>query len=98
MLLQTLKPLVSLATTAKPTVFSLPAFTIHGGAAAAAGTVFNEGLAKTRLEGLAYSTVTALMIGTALSLFASTPKKLESVPDDSDKARIVKFVSVCSDF
>jgi hypothetical protein len=87
MLLHSLKPLIPLATTAKLAVFSLPASTIHGGATAA----FNMGLAKTRLEGLAYSTVTTLMLNVAIKLFFSTPKKLESIPDDPDKAKVVKL-------
>jgi len=51
------------------------------------------GLAKTRLEGLAYSTVTTLLMNAALRLFSATPKKIEPILDDADKAKIVRFVS-----
>jgi hypothetical protein len=88
MVLHALKPFTSLTT--QPAVFKLPAFAIRGGEAAPAGT-FDMGLAKTRLEGLAYSTVTTLMLNAALRLFSSTPKKLESIPDDPDKAKVVKL-------
>ena len=68
-------------------------FTMGRGAAAAGAAAFDMGLAKTRLEGLAYATVTTLMLNAALRLFSSTPKKLEPVSGDSKKARVVKFVS-----
>ncbi|KAL7530480.1 hypothetical protein ACHAWF_003391 [Thalassiosira exigua] len=70
----------------------MPAFAIRGGAAAA-DAAFDLGLAKTRLEGLAYGTVTTLMMNAALRMFSSTPKALEAVPDDKDKAKAVRFVS-----
>ncbi len=93
-----LRPLLSQApvvATAAPTTFNLPVFAIRGGAAAAAAS-FDMGLAKTRLEGLAYSTVTTLMLNAALRLFSTTPKKLEPLPDDASKSKVVKFVSTLS--
>lgn len=63
-------------------------FTLRGGAA----SVFDMGLAKTRLEGLAYTTVTALLLNAGLQLFSSTPTKLENVPD-GEAGKAVKFVS-----
>ncbi|KAL7537201.1 hypothetical protein ACHAXR_009736 [Thalassiosira sp. AJA248-18] len=81
--------LVPLATTAAHAAFNLPAFAIRGGAAAAE---FDMGLAKTRLEGLAYSTVTTLMMNAALRLFSSTPKKLEPIPTgNADQAKAVRL-------
>jgi biopolymer transport protein ExbB/TolQ len=57
-------------------------------------TTFDEGSAKTRLAGLAYNTVTALLLNAALGLFAATPKTLEPIPDDPIEAKHVQFVSV----
>ena len=62
--------------------------TMRGGAASA----FDMGLAKTRLEGLAYTTVTALLMNAGLQLFSSTPTKLEIVPH-GEAGKAVKFVS-----
>lgn len=97
MLRPLLTPLASTAASHHATkAFSvLPAtFAIRGGAAEAAAVAFDMGLAKTRLEGLAYSTVTTLLMNAALRLFSSTPKKVEPVPDDSEKAGAVRFVSM----
>lgn len=58
---------------------------------AADDAVFDIGLAKTRLEGLAYSTVTSLLMNAALRLFSATPKKLEPVPKDAVEARTVRL-------
>lgn len=59
---------------------------IRGGGATATGA-FNMGLAKTRLEGLGYSTVTSLVMNAALRLFSSTPKKLMPVSEGKDASR-----------
>ena len=74
----------------KPPTASLVA---RGGAAATAA-VFDAGLANTRLEGLAYSTVTTLMMSASMTLFSATPKNLESIPDDGEKAKVARFVSL----
>ena len=50
------------------------------------------GLAKTRLEGLAYSTVTTLLMNTALVLFSSTKKK-ETFDKDGDGKNVANSVS-----
>lgn len=56
-------------------------------------TVFDMGLSKTRLEGLAYSTVTTLLMNAALRIFSGTPKTLRPIPEDADEdaARKVRF-------
>lgn len=86
-----LAPLAATAT--RHAAMKLPAFAIRGGSVATAGATaaFDMGLAKTRLEGLAYSTVTTLLMNAALRLFSATPKKIEPIPDDADKAKIVRF-------
>lgn len=90
MMLHPLIPLSPLIAAANHATFNLPAFAIRGGATAGAAA-FDMGLAKTRLEGLAYSTVTTLMMNSALRLFSSTPKKLKPIPDDAEEASIVRF-------
>ena len=66
--------------------------TLRGGASSAG---FDVGLAKTRLDGLAYTTVTALMLNAAIRLYSMTPTKLENVPH-GEAAKAVKFVSQLS--
>lgn len=61
-------------------------FGLRGGA-----QEFNMGLVKTRLDGLGYPTVTTLMIGAGLGLFGATPRTLEPIPDDPEKAKGVKL-------
>ena len=91
MLRPILSPAASLVATAAPTAFNLPvAFNVRGGAAAAAA--FDMGLAKTRLEGLAYSTVTTLLMNTALVLFSSTKNK-ERFDKDGDGKSVANLVS-----
>lgn len=87
-------PLATTAAAAHNAISNLPdaLFVIRGGGDVAAG--FDVGMAKTRLEGLAYSTVTTLMLNAALRLFSATPKSLKEVPQDGGKeARLIKFVS-----
>mmetsp|Transcript_7908 Transcript_7908/g.14562 ORF Transcript_7908/g.14562 Transcript_7908/m.14562 type:complete len:208 (-) Transcript_7908:429-1052(-) len=84
-------PLSPLATVATNAAFKLPALVIRGGATAGVSAAFDMGLAKTRLEGLAYGTVTSLMMNGALRLFSATPKKLLPIPDDADLAKKVRF-------
>jgi hypothetical protein len=48
-------------------------------------------LANTRLEGLAYDIVAALLLNAALALFSSTPRTLEPIPNDEKTAKAVKF-------
>mmetsp|Transcript_20831 Transcript_20831/g.45231 ORF Transcript_20831/g.45231 Transcript_20831/m.45231 type:complete len:206 (-) Transcript_20831:261-878(-) len=86
-----LRPLSPLATVATNAAFKLPALAIRGGATAGAATAFDLGLSKTRLEGLAYGTVTSLMMNGALRLFSATPKNLMPVPDDAALAKKVRF-------
>ena len=80
-----------------PTAFSLnqgaAALVVRGGAAATAAA-FDAGLAKTRLEGLAYSTVTTLMMSASMGLFGSTPKTLDPIPGDEEKAKMARIVSL----
>ena len=50
---------------------------------------FDTALAKTRLEGLGYSTVAALLMNAALRLFSSTPSNpLPITPADADAGRV----------
>lgn len=83
-------PAVAANAAFKPPTAALVA---RGGAAATAA-VFDAGLANTRLEGLAYSTVTTLMMSASMTLFSATPKNLESIPDDGEKAKVARFVSL----
>lgn len=53
--------------------------------------MLDMGLTKTRLEGWAYATVSSLMMNGALRLFSATPKKIEPIPDDADKAKAVRL-------
>jgi hypothetical protein len=53
---------------------------------------FDMELAKLRMEGLAYDIVAALMLNAALQLFSSSPRTLEPIPSDPQKAKAVKFV------
>ena len=54
--------------------------------------VFDMALAKTRLEGLGYSTVAALLMNAALRLFSSTPSDpLPSPPSGDERAGSVRF-------
>lgn len=47
---------------------------------------------KNPVSGLAYTTVTALMLNAAIRLYSMTPTKLENVPHE-EAAKAVKFVS-----
>eukprot|EP00581_Thalassiosira_minuscula_P008777 CAMPEP_0183702404 /NCGR_PEP_ID=MMETSP0737-20130205/514_1 /TAXON_ID=385413 /ORGANISM="Thalassiosira miniscula, Strain CCMP1093" /LENGTH=166 /DNA_ID=CAMNT_0025929003 /DNA_START=53 /DNA_END=550 /DNA_ORIENTATION=- len=75
--------------------FNLRSLAIRGGATAGAAA-FDMGLSKTRLEGLAYGTVTSLMMNGALRLFAGTPKDIKRIPDDAskDQARDIMFDNI----
>lgn len=78
--------------TKQPSLFDIPAFALRGGANDASSS-FDFDLANTRLEGLGYDIIAALILNAALALFSSTPRTLEPIPENKDKAKVVKLVS-----
>lgn len=88
MMLPLSKPLLTPIAGVTRSVFSLP-LALRGGAEAL--PTFDFGLANTRLEGLAYDIVAALLLNAALALFSSTPRTLEPIPTDEKRAKVVKF-------
>ncbi len=88
-----LSPHAQLASLSTHAALRLPAFVIRGGATAGAAA-FDVGLENTRLDGLAYSTISAFLMTFAIDLLVIAPRNIERLPDgDTSKVRTAKLVS-----